>query len=156
MHDQVTVRMNATPDDIWALISDITNTGRFSPETFEAEWLGGTTAPAVGAKFRGHVRRNGRGPVYWTTCRITSCDPGRAFGFAVEGGKRDINNWLYELAPSPDGGTDVTESFALNKSAFTKVYWAIAGKARGRYNQKNMQQTLERIKEAAEHEAGLA
>ena len=68
-------------DRVWDLVSDVTRIGEFSPETFEAEWLGGATGPAVGARFRGHVRRNGRGPVYWTVCTVTACDPGRQFGF---------------------------------------------------------------------------
>ena len=38
---------------------------------------------ALGAKFRGHARRNEIGPVYWTTCKVTACEPGREFGFAV-------------------------------------------------------------------------
>ncbi len=39
MHAEVTVHMKASADEIWQLIADIRNTGRFSPETFEAEWL---------------------------------------------------------------------------------------------------------------------
>ena len=57
----------------------------------EAEWLDGATGPALGARFRGHVRRNEIGPVYWTTCRVTACEPGREFAFtkvfAVLGGQ---------------------------------------------------------------------
>jgi len=71
MHDSVTVTMHASPERIWALVSDVTRIGRYSPETFEAEWLDGATGPAVGARFRGHVKRNGRGPKYWTTCTVT-------------------------------------------------------------------------------------
>jgi hypothetical protein len=41
MQGAVTVHMDATPERVWSLVSDITNTGKFSPETFEAEWLGG-------------------------------------------------------------------------------------------------------------------
>ena len=59
------------------MVADVRNTGRFSPETFDAEWLDGVTEPAVGARFRGHVKRNEIGPVYWTTCRVIACDPGR-------------------------------------------------------------------------------
>ena len=70
MHDAVTVHMAAPPDEIWELVSDVTKIGRYSPETFEAEWLDGATGPAVGAKFRGHVKRNGKGPIYWTTCTV--------------------------------------------------------------------------------------
>ena len=75
MHDAVTVHMAAPPDKVWELVSDVTKIGRYSPETFEAEWLDGATGPAVGAKFRGHVKRNGRGPVYWTTCTVTATRP---------------------------------------------------------------------------------
>ena len=57
--------MAAPPEKIWDLVSDVTKIGRYSPETFEAEWLDGATGPAVGAKFRGHVKRNGKGPIYW-------------------------------------------------------------------------------------------
>ncbi|OOK74162.1 polyketide cyclase / dehydrase and lipid transport family protein [Mycobacterium kansasii] len=35
--------MAAPAQKIWDLIADIRNTGRFSPETFEAEWLDGAT-----------------------------------------------------------------------------------------------------------------
>lgn len=33
-------------------MSDITLVGEFSPETFEAEWLGGALGPEVGAMCR--------------------------------------------------------------------------------------------------------
>ena len=55
MRDSVTLQMAASPEAVWELVSDITNTGKFSPETFEAEWLGGADGPVVGARFRGHV-----------------------------------------------------------------------------------------------------
>ena len=87
MHDSVTVHMSAPPDEVWALVSDVTRIGSYSPETFEAEWLDGATGPAVGAKFRGHVKRNGKGPVYWTECVVTDCVPGSLFGFdVIQGG----------------------------------------------------------------------
>ena len=66
MHDSVTVHMVASPERVWGLVSDVTRIGRYSPETFEAQWIDGATGPAVGAKFRGHVKRNRKGPVYWT------------------------------------------------------------------------------------------
>ena len=78
-------RMAASADRVWDLASDITRVGEISPETFEAEWPGGASGPEVGARFRGHVRRNGRGPVYWTVCTVVACDPGREFAFAVAG-----------------------------------------------------------------------
>lgn len=149
MRDSVTVHMAAPPERIWRLVSDITNTGRFSPETFEAEWLDAATGPALGVRFRGHVRRNGRGPVYWTNCTIVACEPGRQFGFAVGAGGKPVNTWRYRLAPSGDG-TDVTESFELANTAMLRMYWRIAGRARGRTNRDGMRTTLERIKTVVE------
>ena len=147
----MTVHMDATPERVWSLVSDITNTGRFSPETFEAEWLGGATGPAVGARFRGHVRRNGkRWLVYWTKCTITNCVPGRAFAFGVDGlGGKPLIKWGYHFGPSGDG-TDVTESFELGNLLVNRLHAKFAQKARTRTNLNNMQATLDRIKAVAE------
>ncbi|CAN5698303.1 hypothetical protein BH10ACT9_BH10ACT9_01130 [soil metagenome] len=41
MHASVTVHMDAPSDEVWNVVSDVRNTGKFSPEVFEAEWLGG-------------------------------------------------------------------------------------------------------------------
>lgn len=141
--------MAASAQQIWALISDITNTGRFSPETFEAEWLDNATIPAIGVRFRGHVKRNGRGPVYWTTCRIVACEPSRVFGFEVLRNDKAVISWHYLLEPKA-GSTAVTESFELSDSRLMKCYWAIAGRARSRTNRRGMQTTLERIKAVVE------
>jgi len=142
--------MAAAPEKVWALVSDVTSVGKFSPETFEGQWLDGATAPEVGARFRGHVRRNGRGPVYWTKCTVTVSDPGREFAFAVEGpGGKPVNTWRYRLAPVGDG-TDVTESFELSDTTVLRLYWKMAGRARGRTNVNGMRTTLERMKAVAE------
>ncbi len=148
MQDSVTVHMDAPPDEVWALVSDVTQIGRYSPETFEAEWLDGADGPAEGATFRGHVKRNGRGPTYWTTCKVVACEPGKEFAFVV--GTDSVNNtWRYVLEPK-DGGTDVTESFQLSNSIPFKVYWALAGRWRGKTNREGMRTTLERMKAVVE------
>ena len=154
MRGSVTVHMAASADRVWHLVSDITRVGEFSPETFEAEWLDGARGPVPGARFRGHVRRNGRGPVYWTVCTVTACDPGREFAFTVAGpGGKTVNTWRYQLDPNADG-TGVTESFELADTILTRLYWKIAGSARGRTNQDGMRATLEKMKavlESADH-----
>ncbi|MGH3636135.1 MAG: SRPBCC family protein [Mycobacterium sp.] len=150
MQGSATVHMAAPAEKIWNLIADVRNTGRFSPETFDAEWLDGATGPAAGARFRGHVRRNGIGPVYWTSCRVNSCEPGREFGFEVLMGDRAVNTWHYQLSPT-EGGTDVTESFRLASSPLTTLYyWAFGGWLRQRNNIRDMTKTLQRIKDVAE------
>lgn len=151
--------MAAPPDRVWALVSDVTRIGEFSPETFEAQWLDGATGPEPGARFRGHVRRNGRGPVYWTTCTVTAAEPGREFAFSVAGlGGSTANTWRYSLEPAPasegGSGTDVTESFAMPATLANRIYWSLGGPARLRTNLAGMRATLERIKAVVEQEPG--
>ena len=155
MRESVTVHMEATPEKIWDLVSDVTKIGRYSPETFEAEWLDGATGPAVGARFRGHVKRNGIGPVYWTSCTVQECEPGQVFTFAVGPPGKPLSTWGYRLAPSGEG-TDVTETFQLADSGLLRVYWALLGWARGRTNRNDMRTTLERIKAEVESDASAA
>ncbi|MCT7660806.1 SRPBCC family protein [Mycobacterium deserti] len=150
MRGAVTVHMNAPAMDIWNLVSDVRNTGRFSPETFDAEWLDEVDEPAIGARFRGHVKRNEIGPVYWTTCRVTACDPGREFGFAVLVGERAVNNWHWHYAFLPEGsGTDVTEAFRTIESPVLRPL-ELLGYVRKRRNLRDMRTTLERIKTVVE------
>jgi uncharacterized protein YndB with AHSA1/START domain len=123
MQGSVTVYFAAPPALVWDLVSDVTRIGEFSPETFEARWLDGAAGPRVGARFRGHVRRNGRGPVYWTTCTVTASEPGREFAFAV--------NELPGTLPM-------------------RLYWSVAGRARLRTNLTGMRVTLEKMKAIVE------
>lgn len=149
MHDSVTIHIDAPPEKVWDLVSDVTRIGRYSPETFEAEWLDGATGPAVGARFRGHVKRNGKFPVYWTTCTVLACEPDRIFSFGIGSPDKPLNVWGYELQPAGNG-TDVTESFRLADTFWLRLYWKLLGWARGRTNREGMRTTLERIKAEVE------
>lgn len=149
VRDAVTVHMRATPEQIWPLVSDVTNTRRFAAETFDAEYLDGATGPAVGVRFRGHVKRNGWGPVYWSTATIDACEPGREFAFTVALAGRPTIRWGYRFEANGDG-TDVTESFELRNTWYLRLYWAALGWARRKTNVENMRTTLERIKAAVE------
>jgi hypothetical protein len=88
--------------------------------------------------------------VYWTACTVAACDPGREFAFTVAGpGGKTVNTWRYQLEPTADG-TDVTESFELPDTLLTRLYWMVAGTARGRTNINGMRVTLEKMKAIAE------
>ncbi len=141
--------MAAPADRVWSLLSDVTRIGEFSPETFEAQWLDGATGPKPGARFRGHVKRNGKGPIYWTTCSVIASEPGREFAFGVGAPGKPLNTWRYQLEPAGDG-TDVTESFELTRTPALRLYWALLGWTRGRTNINGMRTTLERMKSVAE------
>ena len=152
MKGHVSLWMKAPPEKVWALVSDVTRIGEFSPETFEARWRRGTTGPEAGAKFKGHVKRNGVGPTYWSACRVTACVPNEVFEFVVEVDgpvEAQVNRWGYRL--EPDGsGTRVTEYFRLGSSLPMKAYWLVLGPLRGRTNAKGMRTTLERMKAVLE------
>lgn len=145
LYGEVSMSMDAPPARVWDLVSDVTRIGEFSPETFEARWTRGSTGPAEGAVFKGHVKRNGVGPTYWTLCKVTACEPERLFEFSVGSDSVTVNNWGYKLEPE-GSGTKVTEYFRLEPSLPTRAYWLLLGRLRGRTNQKGMRTTLERMK----------
>ena len=149
MGGEVSVWMDAPPEQVWALVSDVTRIGEFSPETFEAAWTRGSTGPEVGASFKGHVKRNGVGPIYWAPCQVTACVPEELFEFSVGSDDVTVNTWGYRLEPT-DGGTLVTEYFRLEPAIYLRAYWAVMGRLRGRTNEKGMRTTLERMRAVVE------
>ena len=64
-----------------------------------------------------------------------------------------MNNWHYRFTPI-DGGTEVTESFRMTDSVFTKVFSVLGGQLRQRRNNRDMRTTLERIKAVVEAPEG--
>jgi uncharacterized protein YndB with AHSA1/START domain len=146
---EVSVHVDAPVADVWDLVSDVTRIGEFSPETFEARWTRGSRGPEVGASFKGHVKRNGVGPTYWSPCQVTRCVPGEVFEWAVGTDSTTLNNWGYRLAPEGDG-TRVTEYFRIEPTLPMRVYWTLLGPLRGRTNERGMRTTLERMKAVLE------
>jgi hypothetical protein len=149
LRGDVSLLMDARPEKVWALVSDVTRIGEFSPETFEAAWTRGSTGPEVGAYFKGHVKRNGIGPTYWSRCRVTRCVPNEIFEFSVGVADLTLNNWGYRLQPE-GSGTRVTEYFRIEPNLPMRVYWTVFGPVRGRTNRNGMRTTLERMKAVVE------
>jgi uncharacterized protein YndB with AHSA1/START domain len=149
LRGEVSLHMDAPPERVWALVSDVTRIGEFSPETFEAAWTRGSTGPEVGAYFKGHVRRNGVGPTYWSPCRVTQCVPDEIFEFRVGNDDVTLNNWGYRLEPE-GAGTWVTEYFRIEPNLAMRAYWTVFGALRSRTNRRGMRTTLERMKAVVE------
>lgn len=139
--------IDAPPELVWALISDVTRMGEWSPETIWCRWLDGTDSPRVGARFRG--RNQVGGFMRWsTTARVTGCEPGREFAFTIELRGRELTRWRYALAPE-GAGTEVTESYEivhipLRARGYRALVDRDAALLRG------MDETLRRLKAAAE------
>jgi hypothetical protein len=103
---EATVHVDASPADVYAVVSDVTRMGEWSPETVRCEWVDGATGPAVGARFKGSNRR---GIARWsTTPTIVVADAGREFAFVVD----DTTKWSFRC--EADGaGTRLVESFEM-------------------------------------------
>lgn len=146
---QATVQIQAPPEKVYAMLSDVTRMGEWSPECAKAEWIEGATGPASGARFKGS---NKKGILRWSTKpTVKVADPGREFTFEVGRPGKEDTRWTYRLAPK-DGGTELTEAFeALRYNLFFKVVQP--PKRRTRELQHGIETTLERIKQAAEASA---
>lgn len=103
-----TARIEAPAGELYALVSDIVRMGEWSPENVGGRWLGGATAPAVGARFSGSNRRGWR---RWSTvCTVVAADPGHTFSFDVGFAGIRVSTWTYEFRPDGNA-TVVTETW---------------------------------------------
>jgi uncharacterized protein YndB with AHSA1/START domain len=141
MKGEASVHVDAPPEKLYALVSDVTRMGEWSPETVSCEWIDGATGPAVGAKFKG---RNKDGFMRWSTKpEVTAVEPGREFAF-----KTSETVWRYVFEPE-EGGTKVTESFDV--VSYPRLLSIVAPPKRREPKLINgMQTTLQRLKAAAE------
>jgi uncharacterized protein YndB with AHSA1/START domain len=151
---EASVQVDAPPAAVYELVSDVTRMGEWSPETTSAEWIGGATGPAVGARFRG---RNRHGVARWSTKpRVVAAEPGREFAFTTTWLGKDNTQWTYRFEPE-GGGTRVTESFEMLVDVpwyFTATErWLMGVKDRKADLERNMAMTLERLKAAVEGRA---
>jgi uncharacterized protein YndB with AHSA1/START domain len=139
----------APPEEVYALVSDVTRMGEWSPETSSCRWVGDATGPAVGARFRGSNRR---GPLLWTTtCTVTAAEPARRFAFSVAYAGVPISDWSYTFAAGGAGCT-VVESWTDRRNKLLQVTsMPVMGVVdRGAHNRRGMVVTLAALKRAAE------
>ena len=149
MTNEAKSHIGASSETVYAMVSDITRMGEWSPENTGGEWLDGASGPIVGARFKGRNKRKGG----WSTkCTITAASPGREFAFDV--GKGDTT-WRYRFEAAGDG-TDVIESFEIVKEPgaigrfVTKIGTGLPWSEREADMVKGMETTLANLKAAAE------
>ncbi len=154
-HDQVVLIVDAPPDAVYAVVSDVTRTPEFSPEVERCTWLDGATGPAVGARFEA-VNKVGWGPAWTNRPVVVAADPGREFAFSRTEKYAGTLVWRYLFEPS-GGGTRITESYTVTR-AVSRLGWFIIGGLYGRHDRcadlrAGMQQTLQRIRDTVEQTA---
>jgi len=136
------------PDALYAMVSDITRTGEWSPENLGGRWVGKKIGPSVGARFRGSNRRGFR---RWsTTCTVVAAETGRRFAFDVAVAGITVARWSYEFVP--DGtGTLVTEIWTDRRPRWLAT---AAGPIMGitdmrAHTENNMRATLAKLRDVA-------
>jgi uncharacterized protein YndB with AHSA1/START domain len=148
----VTREVRAPAAQVWAMISDVTRMGEWSPENEGGEWLRGAAGPQPGAKFRA-TNRNGK-RTWKTVATVVDAEPGRRFSFRVAAAGLDVAEWGYTFEPTTTG-CRVTETWVDRRAGFFKpVARLVTGVAdRASHNRAGMEQTLERLASAAEANA---
>jgi Polyketide cyclase / dehydrase and lipid transport len=142
---EVSIEIFAAPELVYAVVSDLTRMGEFSPECRKVEWLGGA-GPTPGARFVGHNRG---GPISWSReGRVITAEPGKEFSFTTEWRGHDSTLWTYRMKPT-SGGTTLTESY----EALWAPWWMHAVDTvtfRSKQLTQHMTKTLHRLKKLIE------
>jgi hypothetical protein len=111
--DTVERHIEASPELLYDIVSDVTRTPELSPEVVKCTWMKGATGPAVGARFRA-INSAGRGPDWPNWPVVIIADRGREFAFRRTEPFAGTLEWRYRFIP--DGtGTRVVESYTVTK-----------------------------------------
>ena len=151
-HDELSIHIDAPPLEVYELVADVTKTPEFSPEVQRCVWLDGATSATLGARFEA-TNKVHRGPSWKNRPVVTAADPGREFAFSRTEKMSGTLIWRYRFEPE-EGGTRVTESYEVTKP-LTRMGWFVIGRLFGCPDRHadlhaGMQQTLSRLREAAE------
>ena len=144
----VTREFSASPDKVWALVTDLPRMGEWSPENQGGKWAKGAIGPAVGAIFRG---RNKNGKKSWgTNVKVNACDAPKKFSFGLIVFGNNWCDWVFEIEPTA-AGSRVTHSWIDHRGGISsflgKVVSGVADRAT--HNKKNMEITMDNLAKAA-------
>ena len=103
---KVTRDLAASPNSVYAAISDVTRMGEWSVECHTCQWHEGVDGPKVGATFAGHNRSGDKNRT--TQGTVIKVEPRRAFTFECSSGGVHYATWGYRIEPT-DVGCRVTE-----------------------------------------------
>jgi hypothetical protein len=145
---QAEVSIDASPDSVYALITDLPTLASLAEEAAAMEWRKGAAA-GPGAVFKG---RNRNGVFRWSTkCTVTDAEPGQVFAFDVRYFGVPVARWRYDIA-GVDGGCRVTErTWDRRPGWFSKTAWVGTGvRDRDAANAAHIKLTLQRLKDKAE------
>lgn len=145
-HD-ASIHIEASPETVYRLVSDIERMGEWSPEAVGGQWLRGGSGQA-GDWFEGHNRAGER---EWSReCQVATAEPGRDFTFVVGGVDANCTWWSYEMEASGTG-TALTERWWLvNKTPGVAAATEEQFAARVGMTETMLKDTIAAVKHAAE------
>jgi uncharacterized protein YndB with AHSA1/START domain len=151
MADQVSVSLeiDAPAERVWAMVADVTQMGKWSPENDGATWLRGAKGPQPGAMFRG---TNHNGKKKWKSVgKIVDAEPGRLLSFRIKAMGLKVSEWRYAFETTATGCL-VAETWIDQRGPIVKALGkSVTGvKDRTAHNRVTMEQTLEHLKSVAE------
>ena len=150
--DTDSIMIDAPPDIVFGLVSDIDQMARISPELVSCQWLDGADGPAVGARFEAVNQLPGHRP--WKNRPvIVAYDPPRMFATSRTEPFAGTVVWTYEIQ-IVGNLTQLTESYNVVKPV-SRLGWLIiergfGGTDRAGDLRAGIQKTLRAIKAAAE------
>ncbi|MEC8985620.1 MAG: SRPBCC family protein [Actinomycetota bacterium] len=115
----------ASPDQIWALVTDLTSMGRWSPENDGGNWTKGATGPALGAKFKGDNSWEGKS--WKAPVTITEFEAPTRFAFEMRVPLIGGADWSFDIEPT-ENGSKVTQTWIDRRTKAMKI---IGGKLSG-------------------------
>ena len=135
----------AKAEDIYALVSELTRMGEWSPEATGGRWLKGATGPKVGAKFLGENASDGRS--WKTLATVTEAQVAQRFAFRVTAHGLKVADWSYDIADQGNGHCQVIEHWVDRRGAFVMLVsrFLTGVTDRRSLNAKNMEATLAAI-----------
>ena len=80
MHREASIEIQASPEAVYDLVSDLPRMGEWSPENIGGEWQGGGSGK-VGDRFTGHNRAGER--TWSAPVMVTAAERGRCFAFVI-------------------------------------------------------------------------
>ena len=141
------IDIECSPDAAFAVITDLPRMDRLSPENTGGEWIGDSTGPKLGARFKG---TNAREKDKWyTIAKVVAYDPPRRFEFKVTFKMLNIARWAFTIELAP-GGCRVTETWTDRRNALVRKHGDTDGFIRAEYTKESIRTTLERLKKLCE------
>ena len=119
------IRVAASPEKIYSVVSDLARSKEWSPECMGGEWIEGAPS-AVGSVFRGENLRSedvvGWAPLvrgtWYTEARVVAADPGRTFRWMMLTHAQEDQEsiWGFDIESAGNGTSTLTHHFRMGKA----------------------------------------